>query len=73
MCGMKILFFVYPQTEEKIVVLSHSKKINSKSFSEKGQEIGMLWETKFLTTTPILRSVQYIFSELSVETFHATL
>ena len=44
-----------------------------KSFNEKDQELGMLYETDFLTTYPILRFVRDIVSELFVETFHATL
>ena len=33
----------------------------------------MLYETNLLTTTPILRSVRCIVSELFFEAFHATL
>ena len=50
-----------------------TKKVNLKSFNEKGQELGMLCETNLLTASPILRSVRYIVSQLFVEAFHATL
>ena len=40
---------------------------------EKGQELGMLLATNLLTTSPILRSVRYIVSDLFVKAFHAAL
>ena len=54
--------------------LSRNKKIYSKLFNEKGQELRKLWETNLLTTSPILWSVRYIISDwLFIEAFHANL
>ena len=64
------LFFVSPTIDSFTVT---QQKVNSKSFIEKGHELGMLEETHLLMTSSILRSVRCVVSELLVEAFHATL
>ena len=47
---------------------NNKKKKNSKPFTEKGEELELLYETNVfsISTSPILRSVRYILSKLFV-------
>ena len=56
------------------VTQQQQQKKNLKRFTEKGEELELLYETNLfsISTSPILRSVRYILSKLFVEAFHAT-